>query len=48
VTRKKYGVYIVPNLFMIAKDGVIKEKVYGYMSEQALLDFVEPYLSKKD
>jgi peroxiredoxin len=48
VTRKKYGVYIVPTLFMIAKDGVIKEKVYGYMSEQALLDFVEPYLRKKD
>jgi peroxiredoxin len=47
VTRKKYGVYIVPTLFIIAKDGVIKEKVYGYMSEQALLDFVEPYLKKE-
>jgi len=48
VTRKKYGVYIVPTLFIIGKDGKIKEKVYGYMSEQALLDFVEPYLRKKD
>ena len=48
VTRKKYGVYIVPTLFIIGKDGVIKEKVYGYMSEQALLDFVEPYMRRKD
>jgi len=48
VTRKKYGVYIVPTLFIVGKDGVIKEKVYGYMSEQALLDFVEPYLRKKN
>jgi peroxiredoxin len=48
VTRKKYGVYIVPTLFMIGKDGLIKEKVYGYLSEQALFDFIEPYLKKKD
>jgi peroxiredoxin len=47
VTRKKYGVYIVPTLFIIGKDGVIKEKIYGYLTEQALLDFVEPYLKKE-
>ena len=48
VTRKKFGVYIVPTLFIIGKDGIIKEKIYGYLTEQALLDFVEPYLKKKD
>ncbi len=46
VTRKKYGVYIVPTLFIIGKDGLIKDKVYGYMSEQALFDFINPYLKK--
>jgi cytochrome c biogenesis protein CcmG/thiol:disulfide interchange protein DsbE len=48
VSRKKYGVYVVPTLFIIGKDRMIKEKVYGYLTEQALLDFVEPYLKKKD
>ena len=48
ITRKKYGVYVVPTLFIIGKDGIVKEKVYGYLTEQALLDFVEPYLKKKD
>jgi peroxiredoxin len=48
VSRKKFGVYVAPTLFIIGKDGVIKEKVYGYVTEQALLDFVEPYLKKKD
>ena len=48
VSRKKFGVYVVPTLFIIDKDGLIKEKVYGYLTEQALLDFVEPYLKKKD
>jgi peroxiredoxin len=48
VSRKKFGVYVVPTLFIIGKDGLIKEKVYGYLTEQALLDFVEPYLKKKD
>jgi len=48
VSRKKYGVYVVPTLFIIGKDGIIKEKVYGYLTEQALLDFVEPYLRRKD
>jgi peroxiredoxin len=48
VSRKKYGVYVVPTLFIIGKDGIIKEKVYGYLTEQTLLDFVEPYLKKKD
>ncbi len=48
VSRKKYGVYVVPTLFLIGKDGMIKEKVYGYLTEQALVDFVEPYLKKKD
>ncbi len=44
VSRKKYGVYVVPTLFIIGKNGMIKEKVYGYLTEKALLDFVEPYL----
>ena len=48
VSRKKFGVYVVPTLFIIGKDGLIKEKVYGHVTEQALLDFVEPYLKKKD
>ncbi len=48
VSRKKFGVYVVPTLFIIGKDGMIKEKVYGYLTEQALLDFVGPYLKKKD
>jgi len=48
VSRKKFGVYVVPTLFIIGGDGLIKEKVYGHVTEQALLDFVEPYLKKKD
>ncbi len=48
VSRKKFGVYVVPTLFIIGKESMIKEKVYGYLTEQALLDFVEPYLKKKD
>ncbi len=48
VSRNKYGVYVVPSLFIVGKDGMIKEKVYGYLTEKALLDFVEPYLKKKD
>ncbi len=48
VSRKKFDVYVVPTLFIIGKDGVIKEKVYGYVTEKALLDFVEPYVKKRD
>ncbi len=48
VSRKKFGVYVVPTLFIIGKNGMIKEKVYGYLTDEALLDFVEPYLKKKD
>ncbi len=48
VSRKKYGVYVVPTLFIIGKDGMIQEKVYGYLTDQALLDFVGPYLKRKD
>lgn len=48
VSRKKYGVYVVPTLFIIGKNGMVKEKVYGYLTEQALSDFVKPYLKKKD
>lgn len=48
ISRKKFNVYVVPTLFIVDKDGLIKEKVYGYMTEQALLDFVKPYLQKKD
>ncbi len=44
VTRKKYGVYMVPTLFLIDKDGVIKEKAYGYLTKEALWQFVNPYL----
>jgi len=48
VSRIKYGVYVVPTLLIIGRDGLIKEKVYGYLTEQALLDFVEPYLKRRD
>jgi peroxiredoxin len=48
VSRKKYGVYVVPTLFIIGKDGMIKEKACGYLTEQALFDFVGPYLKNKD
>jgi len=44
VTRKKCGVYMVPTLFIIGKDGVIKEKAYGYLTGEALWEFVNPYL----
>ena len=44
VTRKKYGVYLVPTLFIIGKDGLIKGKAYGYMTNEALWEFVTPYL----
>lgn len=46
VTRKKYGVYMVPTLFLIGKDGVIKEKAYGYLTDEALWQFVNPYLKE--
>ncbi len=48
VSRKKFDVYVAPTLFIIGKDALIKEKVYGYVTEQALLDFVEPYLKKRN
>ncbi len=44
VTRKKFGVYVVPTLYLIGKDGVIKDKAYGYLSEDGLMTFVKPYL----
>ena len=44
VTRKKFGVYVVPTLYLIGKDGVIKDKAYGYLSEEGLQSFVNPYL----
>jgi peroxiredoxin len=47
VTRKKFGVYVVPTLFIIDKNGVIKDKAYGYLTEKALRDFVNPYLKGK-
>jgi peroxiredoxin len=46
VTRKKYGVYMVPTLFLVGKDGVIKEKAYGYLTKEALWQFVNPYLKE--
>jgi len=44
VTRKKFGVYLVPTLYLIGKDGRIKDKAYGYFSEEVLQSFVNPYL----
>ena len=44
VTRKKFGVYVVPTLFLIGKDGAIKDKAYGYLSQDGLWRFVDPYL----
>ena len=46
VTRKKYGVYRVPTLFIIGKDGIIKDKAYGYLSKDGLMNFTRPYLTK--
>ena len=43
VARKKYGVYMVPTLFLVGKDGIIKEKAYGYLTKEALWQFVNPY-----
>ena len=48
VSRKKFDVYVLPTLFIIGRDGLIKEKAYGYLSEQGLLDLVGPYLKKKN
>lgn len=47
VTRKKFGVYVVPTLFITDKNDMIKDKAYGYLSEQGLWDFVNPNLKKK-
>jgi len=44
VARKKYGVYVVPTMFLIGRDGLIKEKSYGYLTEKALWEVVQPYL----
>jgi len=46
VTRKKYGVYMVPTLFLIGQDGLIKEKAYGYLTDEALWQFVNPYFKE--
>ncbi len=46
VARKKYGVYMVPTLFLVGKDGIIKEKAYGYLTKEALWQFVDPYLKQ--
>ena len=48
MSRKKFSVYVLPTLFIIGRDGLIKEKAYGYLTEQALLDLVGPYVKKKD
>jgi len=47
VTRRIFGVYVVPTLFIIDGNGMIKDKAYGYLSEKGLWDFVNPYLTKK-
>jgi peroxiredoxin len=47
VSRKKFGVYVVPTFFIIGRDGLIKERIYGHVTGKDLLDFVEPYLRKK-
>lgn len=47
VTRRIFGVYVVPTLFIIDTNGVIKDKAYGYLSEKGLWDFVNPYLTKR-
>jgi hypothetical protein len=38
---------MVPTLFIIDKNGVIMDKAYGYLTEKAREDFVNPYLTKK-
>lgn len=47
VTRRIFGVYVVPTLFIIDENSMVKDKAYGYLSEQGLWDFVKPYLTKK-
>lgn len=37
---------MVPTLFLIGQDGVIKDKAYGHLSEEALWRFVNPYLKE--
>jgi hypothetical protein len=37
---------MVPTLFLVGKDGVIKEKAYGYLTKEALWQFVNPYLKE--
>ena len=44
VATKKCGIYVVPTLFLIDKDGIIKDKAYGQLTEEALWSFVNPYL----
>jgi peroxiredoxin len=48
VSRNKFGVYVVPTFFIIDRDGLIKKRLYGHVTGKDLLDFVEPYLRKKD
>lgn|GEM_PF-891100 len=47
VTRRIFGVYVVPTLFIIDENSMVKDKAYGYLSEQGLWEFVKPYLTKK-
>jgi peroxiredoxin len=48
VAMKKYGIYMVPTMFIIDGNGVIREKAIGFFDKTALWDFVAPYLSFLD
>ena len=44
VSRKGYGVYILPAMFLIDRKGIIRNKAIGLFDKKALMDFVSPYL----
>jgi peroxiredoxin len=44
VSRKKFAVYLVPALFIIDQNGLIREKFSGYLTEETLHQFIHSYL----
>lgn len=45
VTRKLYKVYVVPTIFLVDRNMIIKEKAYGYITKKDLLKILKPYIS---
>ena len=46
VSVHKYGVIAIPSFFLLDSQGVVREKVIGDLSDQQVIEIVDPYLHK--